>query len=87
LAYLKKPAIFVPLFDTTESHQLENAKFLAKYGLCVFTSEKNIYDNLVTTIIKILENNNRLQFLGNRIHKLAKPLAREYIFKVICYPK
>jgi len=83
LAFLKKPAIFLPLLESTEGHQLKNALVLIEHGLYVFNSKNNKSQNLATKIIKTLEDDYELQTMSKNISKLSKPKANEIIFSEI----
>lgn len=81
LALLKKPAILLPISD---SHQLENALYLAQKNAVMLMNE--IWDNglkLGKTVQELLENKNKRQNLGERLHAVLPITKKEKIISLI----
>ncbi len=81
LALLSKPAILLPISD---SHQLENALYLAQKNAVLLMNE--IWDNglkLSKTVQELIENKNKCQKLGERLHVVLPTTKNEKIISLI----
>ncbi len=81
LALLSKPAILLPISD---SHQLENALFLAQKNAVMLMNE--IWDNglkLSKTVQDLVENKDKCEKLGERLHAVLPIAKKEKIISLI----
>jgi len=81
LASLSKTAILLPISD---SHQLENALFLAQKNAVVLMNE--IWDNglkLSKTVQELVESKDRREKLGERLHSVLPIAKKEKIIALI----
>ncbi len=78
------PAILIPYPHATNSHQLENAKFLEAQGAAYTILEKDLTaPTLATVILKFVRNHDLLREMGKRGKQLALPRATEMIASTI----
>jgi UDP-N-acetylglucosamine--N-acetylmuramyl-(pentapeptide) pyrophosphoryl-undecaprenol N-acetylglucosamine transferase len=73
----KKPAILVPLSNSLDNHQLENALYIKNSGGWIFDEGKNkiselkkLINNLFINPHKLIEANKKLNKLSNKLTKL-----------------
>jgi len=81
LASLSKAAILLPISD---SHQLENALFLAQKNAVVLMNE--IWDNglkLSKTVQELVESKDRREKIGERLHSVLPIAKKEKIISLI----
>lgn len=79
-----KPSILIPLSNSAQNHQRENAYAYARSGACVVMEEDNLTPNLLyQEIEKLLTQPEETQELINAAKKFAKPDAAEIIAQEI----
>lgn len=86
LASLHKPTILVPNARLTGGHQLKNAQVYEKSGAVEVVSDDLIEENpeiLSNKIIRILDNPDRMNKLGEEFGNFAKPNAAKDVAKLI----
>lgn len=86
LAALHKPTILVPNARLTGGHQLKNAQVYEKSGAVEIVSDDAIENNpeiLSNKIIRMLDNPDRMNELGEEFGKFAKPNAAKDVAKLI----
>ena len=73
----KKPAILVPLSNSLDNHQLENAQYIKNSGGWIFDEGKNkiselkkLINNLLINPHELIEANKKLNKLSNKLTKL-----------------
>lgn len=80
LAYYSIPSILVPYPFARDNHQLVNSSVLANNNFIILVSEKSLYSGLVSNIlIQWLTDSDRLERMGERLHKYFKYNAIDLI--------
>lgn len=74
LMHMGKPAILVPSPNVAEDHQTVNAKAIHEKQAAVLLPDEQL-DQLVSTVLALLAQPDKLKSLAERIHRLAKPQA------------
>ncbi len=72
IAALGLPAIFVPSPYVAENHQYHNARGLAELNGCILIEEKNIGEELINTIITVINDEEKLKSLSESASRFAK---------------
>ncbi|MCL5795868.1 MAG: undecaprenyldiphospho-muramoylpentapeptide beta-N-acetylglucosaminyltransferase [Patescibacteria group bacterium] len=84
LAFLKKPAIIIPLPSAANNHQEANAKILEKANAAVVLREPALTEESLLDIINlILADKKMMQELSAQIGKFAQPDAAKEIARLI----
>lgn len=87
LAIAGKPVILVPSPNVAEDHQTKNARALESRKAALMIPDKEVVNNLVPEILKLLNDDQKMQELAGNIKKMAMPDAAirivEEILKVI----
>lgn len=83
LCLVGKPAILIPSPNVAEDHQTKNAMALIEKNAAVLVHDKNAKDEMISTAIDLLNDENKKMELAKNIKKLAKPNASVEIAKVI----
>lgn len=83
LCVVKKPVVFVPFPFAAEDHQTVNAKHLVDKNAAIMISDKDVNDDLVNTIIELINNTSTQNVLTRNIEKLAITNSDEVIAKTI----
>ena len=78
LSLLGKASILVPSPNVAEDHQNKNSRALSDHGAAIHLHEKDI-DALFDLIFELIEDENALQGLKERILEFAKPNAAQDI--------
>ncbi len=79
LCVVGKPTIFVPSPNVAEDHQTFNAKALSSKDAAVLIPEKNMEEELIPSLEKILRDEELIKNLSENINKLALPNASKDI--------
>ncbi len=79
LCIVGKPTIFVPSPNVAEDHQTFNAKALSSKDAAVLISERNMEEELIPNLDKILKDEELIKTLSVNIKKLALPNASKDI--------
>ncbi|MCK5907538.1 MAG: UDP-N-acetylglucosamine--N-acetylmuramyl-(pentapeptide) pyrophosphoryl-undecaprenol N-acetylglucosamine transferase, partial [Flavobacteriales bacterium] len=79
LCVVGKPTIFIPSPNVAEDHQTFNAKALSSKDAAVLIPEKNMEEELVPSLEKILKDEELIKSLSENIKKLALPNASKDI--------
>jgi len=73
----KKPAILVPLSNSLDNHQVENAEYIKNNGAWIFDEGQNkiselkkLINNLLINPHKLIDANKKLNKLSNKLSKL-----------------
>jgi len=80
---LGKPSILVPYPFAIANHQELNARELEENGAAIVIRDDEAHTKLIPTIIELLENPEKINFLSKNIQKFAKPEAAKNIAKEI----
>lgn len=83
LCLVGKPAILIPSPNVAEDHQTKNAMALIEKNAAVLVHDKNAKEEMISTAIDLLNDENKKMELSKNIKKMAKPNAAEEIAKVI----
>lgn len=84
LAAAGKPSILIPLAESANNHQWENAYFYREAGAAVVVDETNLSPPLLeSTIRKLFHQPNELQLMGSRVRELARPSAAEDLAQLL----
>ena len=76
IASLGKPAVLIPITESANDHQRENAHQYASTGAAILITEENLFANLVIREIKlILGNAEKLQKMKENAKNFYKPNA------------
>lgn len=78
LSLLGKASILVPSPNVAEDHQNKNSRALSDHGAAIHLHEKDI-DSLFDLVFKLIEDENALQGLKEKILEFAKPNAAQDI--------
>jgi len=73
------PSILVPSPNVAENHQYHNAKSLADKGAALLLEDSKLKEEMVETVVKIINSEERLISLKKYASELAKPEASEII--------
>jgi UDP-N-acetylglucosamine--N-acetylmuramyl-(pentapeptide) pyrophosphoryl-undecaprenol N-acetylglucosamine transferase len=79
LCVVRKPVIFIPYPHAAEDHQTVNAENLVKKNAAIMIADKEVRDNLVPEIIRLVKNKPEQEMLKENIGKLAITDADEKI--------
>lgn len=78
------PSILIPLSNSAQNHQRENAYNYGKTGACEILEENNLTPNvLFSQIIKILENPQKIEKMKQGAISFARPDAADIVAKEI----
>lgn len=78
------PSILIPLPESAQNHQLENAYFLEKRGAAILILEENFSPKLVKSEIKkILSKPSKLDEMKERIREIKKTEGAKEIAKIL----
>ena len=73
------PSILVPSPNVAENHQYYNAKALSDNEVAVLIEDKNLINELVQTILNLLNSEKKLNEISNKALELATPNAAQII--------
>lgn len=79
LSLLGKACILVPSPNVSEDHQTQNALALVNRGAAIMVTDKEAPQQLVSTALSLIFNNEQLQTLQQNIVYFAKPQAAQQI--------
>lgn len=86
IAYLAKPSILVPLPNSAQDHQLENAYEYSKFGATIVMEQQNMTPHLfLNNIAHILNNETVIREMSAGAEKFATPQAARKIAEEIFY--
>lgn len=71
LCLLEKPVILVPSPNVSEDHQTKNALALVRKDAALLVTDKDAEEQLVSTALEVIGNEERLSSLSRNIAKLA----------------
>lgn len=84
LAAAGKPSLLVPFAAAADDHQRKNAEVLENAGAAVVLLEKDMNpEKLLESLLKLLDNKEHLQAMGNGAKTLAHPNAARHIAETI----
>ena len=84
IAFMEKPMILIPLPSSAGNHQFHNAMSFNNKNAAIMIQEKNMKDEIVEeTIIKLINDENRMEKMGQNANKMIIKDAREHIIKEI----
>ena len=84
LAVCRKPSILIPSPYVAENHQFHNAMTLKKAGAAEVIEEKSLNGKkLISTIEKLLSDNDKLENMSKNAQKVAIDDANERIYRVL----
>ena len=73
LCLLGKPSILVPSPNVAEDHQTHNAMALVKKDAAILVKDKEAQNDLISTALSLIQDDNRLSTLSKIIFTLALP--------------
>lgn len=79
LAGFGLPAIFVPYPQASENHQEKNARAVADKNAAEILLDKDLNQELEATVLNLLNDENRLNYMGINIGKMADKKAASKI--------
>jgi UDP-N-acetylglucosamine--N-acetylmuramyl-(pentapeptide) pyrophosphoryl-undecaprenol N-acetylglucosamine transferase len=79
LCLLKKPTVLIPSPNVAEDHQTKNARALSDNNAAVFVPDNEAENQIVSTIIGLINDKERLHLLGENIALLAQQRSAERI--------
>lgn len=79
LCIIGKPTILVPSPFVAEDHQTKNAMALVSKDAAILIKDANAKEQLISTALGLLQDENKQAELSQNIQKLAKPKATEAI--------
>lgn len=79
LATLGKPAILIPLPSASNNEQYENARMLDESEATILIKDSDIQNSFLPSVKELLDNDDRLDAMSQRIKKFAKPNATQEI--------
>lgn len=86
IAYLGKPSVLIPLPNSAQDHQLENAYEYGKFGATVIIEQQNLKPHLfLDNISHILSDENLYQLMSQNALKFASPDAARKIAEEVFY--
>jgi len=84
IAAVGKPSILVPLPESAQNHQLENAYLYAQRGACIVIEENNLTPHFLLEKLKYLFSHpSRLKEMAEKAQEFAKIRAGEIIAQYI----
>ncbi len=84
IASAGKPSILIPITESANNHQKENAFEYETAGACVVITEENLFSNIILSeVVKILENPEKLKKMAENAKNFYKPDAADIIAKDI----
>ena len=83
LCLMEKPTILVPSPNVAEDHQTKNALALAGISAALVIADNVAVEQLVTTALKLIHDQSKLNELSANIAKLAKPNAASDIAQIV----
>lgn len=86
IAFVGKPSILIPLPNSAQDHQLENAYEYGKFGATIVIEQQNLTPHLfLDNISKILSDENLSQLMSQNALKFASPDAARKIAEEVFY--
>ena len=80
----KKPLILIPLVNSSDNHQLKNAKEIIKKGSAIMIEEKDFTINKISNLItKLIDNTDMLIEMSEKSHKSAAKNVADKMIKRI----
>jgi UDP-N-acetylglucosamine--N-acetylmuramyl-(pentapeptide) pyrophosphoryl-undecaprenol N-acetylglucosamine transferase len=83
LCLIEKPIILVPSPNVAEDHQTKNAMALVQENAAILVKDTAAIDELIPTVIALIENETKQLELSKAIKAMGKPNATEDIVNVI----
>ncbi len=83
LCLVGQAAILVPSPNVSEDHQTKNAQSLVDENAAIMIADKNANQQLAIEMIKLINDDDRLQQLATAAKRLARPKATEQIVNEI----
>lgn len=84
LAASGKPSVLVPLGESAQQHQWENAHFFREHGAAVVVDETNLTQSVLrATLRRLLARPDDLRLMGERARSLDHPRAEHEIASVL----
>lgn len=81
LAHLGLPVVFVPSKNVAADHQFKNAKAISDTNGAELIEDDKLMNELSEVVIKLINDEDRLQTIKTNIKNFAKPLAANNIAK------
>jgi len=83
LAIIGKPSILLPSANVTEDHQTKNVMALVSKEAAILVKDSEADEQLIPTILNLLNNEEQKEILSKNFKQLAKPNAAEDIAKIV----
>jgi UDP-N-acetylglucosamine--N-acetylmuramyl-(pentapeptide) pyrophosphoryl-undecaprenol N-acetylglucosamine transferase len=83
LCLIEKPIVLVPSPNVAEDHQTKNAMALVQENAAILVKDTAAIDELIPTVIALIENETKQLELSKAIKAMGKPNATEDIVNVI----
>jgi UDP-N-acetylglucosamine--N-acetylmuramyl-(pentapeptide) pyrophosphoryl-undecaprenol N-acetylglucosamine transferase len=75
IAAFKKPSILIPLPESAQNHQVQNAYAYANYGAAIVLEESNLTPNFFLTKITDLATYGNLELMSKQAEQFSRPAA------------
>lgn len=86
IAYLGKPSIIIPLPNSAQDHQLENAYEYSRYGASIVIEQQNLTPHLfLDNITRIISDDQLSKQMSENALKFASPNAARKIAEEVFY--
>ncbi|MGE4567992.1 MAG: UDP-N-acetylmuramate--L-alanine ligase [Bacteroidales bacterium] len=79
LCFVGKPVVLVPSPNVAEDHQTRNAEALVTREAALLVPDVEAVEQLLPTVLQLLEDSSRMNSLASNIRLLAKPHAADRI--------
>ena len=84
IAAFGKPSILIPLFESAQNHQLENAYLFSEKGACLVIEEANLTPHFLLDRLRYLFSHpSRLKEMGEKAQYFARPKSSQVIASYI----
>ena len=87
LSLVKKPVLLIPSPNVAEDHQTKNAMALVKKQAAILIKDIEAKENLIKTVLELVQNTEQLNILSKNIATMAMPesatLIAQEVFKLI----
>ena len=81
---LEKPSIIIPLSNSANNHQVENANFFQKRGMLINLNEKELNEKILTELLFKLFNENKIRAdMIDKMHKYNNFINQRPVYNII----
>jgi len=86
IAILGKPAIIIPITNSSSDHQLENALEFSKFGAAMI-EEENLTPHIIINQIQSILEPDKYNSIGEKLKTFATPDAADKIASALLAPQ